>query len=71
MNDWTLGSTAQLDDATEEVKAMLAGSKVSVKEIQDALWHYYFDVNKTVVYLIGKGNIADYDELRLRSQQDF
>ncbi|GJJ74621.1 elongation factor 1 alpha-like protein [Entomortierella parvispora] len=43
---------AQMDDATEEVKAILAGSKISVKEIQDALWHYYFDVDQTVAYLV-------------------
>ncbi|KAG0330240.1 HBS1-like protein [Dissophora globulifera] len=43
---------AQMADATEEVKAMLGGGKVSIKEIQDALWYYYFDVNQAAVYLI-------------------
>lgn len=41
-------------DATEEVKAMMGGAKVSIKEIQDALWYYYFDVNQAVVYLMGE-----------------
>ncbi|KAF8923466.1 hypothetical protein EDD21DRAFT_227730, partial [Dissophora ornata] len=43
---------AQMAEATEEVKAMLGGAKVTIKEIQDALWYYYFDVNKAAVYLI-------------------
>ncbi|KAF9347262.1 hypothetical protein BGX26_001248 [Mortierella sp. AD094] len=43
---------AQMADATEEVKAMLGSAKVSIKEIQDAVWYYYFDVNKAAVYLI-------------------
>ncbi|KAF9927049.1 HBS1-like protein [Mortierella alpina] len=43
---------AQMADATEEVQAMLGGAKVTVKEIQDALWYYYFDVNEAAVYLI-------------------
>ncbi|KAF9170598.1 HBS1-like protein [Mortierella sp. AD011] len=43
---------AQMADATEEVKQMLGNAKVSIKEIQDALWYYYFDVNQAAVYLI-------------------
>ncbi|KAF9899999.1 HBS1-like protein [Linnemannia zychae] len=39
-------------DATEEVKAMLGNAKVTIKEIQDALWHYYFDVDQAAVYLL-------------------
>lgn len=27
---------------------------VSDKEIQDSLWHYYYDVDKTVTYLLSK-----------------
>ncbi|KAF9114640.1 HBS1-like protein [Mortierella sp. AM989] len=43
---------AQMADATDEVKRMLGGAKISTKEIQDALWYYYFDVNQAAVYLI-------------------
>lgn len=45
---------AQMAEATEEVKTMLGGAKVSIKEIQDALWYYYFDVNQTAAYLVGE-----------------
>ncbi|KAF9958967.1 HBS1-like protein [Mortierella alpina] len=43
---------AQMAEATGEVQAMLGGAKVTVKEIQDALWYYYFDVDQAAVYLI-------------------
>ncbi|KAF9999992.1 hypothetical protein BGZ65_004739 [Modicella reniformis] len=32
-------SYTQMAQATEEVKAMLMGVKVSIKELQDALWY--------------------------------
>ncbi|KAG9246850.1 P-loop containing nucleoside triphosphate hydrolase protein [Calycina marina] len=40
---------------TLEVKEMLgdAANQVSEKEIQDSLWHYYYDIEKTVNYLLG------------------
>ena len=41
-------------DATEDVKSMLGSAKVTIKEIQDALWYYYFDVDQAAVYLLGK-----------------
>lgn len=41
-------------DAIEDVKAMLGGANISVKEIEDAVWYYYFDVDKAASYLIGK-----------------
>ena len=47
---------AQMKLATEEVKAALStqASKVTDTQIRDALWHYYYDVDKTVAYLITK-----------------
>lgn len=38
---------------TELVKKSLGANanKVTVKQIQDALWHYYYDVDKSVAYL--------------------
>jgi elongation factor 1 alpha-like protein len=38
---------------TAEVRKQLGSdaSKVTVKQIQDALWHYYYDVEKSVSYL--------------------
>lgn len=29
-----------------------AGAHITDKQIQEALWHYYYDVDKTVVYLV-------------------
>ena len=42
-----------LSNLTPVVRAELdeAGFQASDKEIQDALWHYYWDVGKSVVYL--------------------
>lgn len=45
---------AQMSDAVEDVKAMLGGAKISLKEIEDAVYYYYFDVDKAASYLIGK-----------------
>ncbi|KAF9970706.1 hypothetical protein BGZ73_006548 [Actinomortierella ambigua] len=47
---------AQMAEATEDVLEMLGNSKVSIKEIHDALWYYYFDVDQAVSYLVGKPN---------------
>jgi len=52
------GIVAQMADATEDVKAMLGSARVSIKEIQDALWYYYFDVDQTVSYLIGESSLS-------------
>ncbi|KAG0270634.1 hypothetical protein DFQ27_002625 [Actinomortierella ambigua] len=47
----TAEEQAQMAEATEDVLEMLGHSKVSIKEIQDALWYYYFDVDQAVSYL--------------------
>ena len=46
----------QMVNGTAEVQAMLGpqASKVTMKQIQEALWHYYYDVDKSVAYLISK-----------------
>lgn len=46
----------QMAEGTAEVTALLGpgADKVTIQQIQDALWHYYYDVDKTVAYLIGK-----------------
>ncbi|KAF9436139.1 HBS1-like protein [Entomortierella beljakovae] len=41
-------------EATEDVREVLGGADVSIKEIQDALWNYYFDVDDTVAFLVDK-----------------
>ncbi|KAF9189708.1 HBS1-like protein [Haplosporangium sp. Z 767] len=51
-NTMTAEEQVQMANATDEVITMLGDSKVSTREIQDALWYYYFDVDQTVVYLI-------------------
>lgn len=47
---------AQMTAGTEEIKAVLGpqASKVTTKQIQESLWHYYYDIDKTVAYLISK-----------------
>lgn len=42
-----------MSDATVEVLAVLGDSadKVSVEQIQESLWYYYYDVEKTAAYL--------------------
>ncbi|KAG6013138.1 hypothetical protein E4U43_007473 [Claviceps pusilla] len=44
---------AAMDKGTADVKKSLGAnaSKVSIQQIQEALWHYYYDVDKSVAYL--------------------
>ncbi|OCL09549.1 hypothetical protein AOQ84DRAFT_338766 [Glonium stellatum] len=45
----------QMRQGTIQVKAALASSiSVSDAEIQEALWHYYYDIDKSVTYLKSK-----------------
>lgn len=46
----------QMEESTVEVKRALGvrSDEVTIKQIQDALWHYYYDVDKSVAYLINK-----------------
>lgn len=41
---------------TSAVREALAAesSKVTTAQIQEALWHYYYDVDKSVAYLVSK-----------------
>ncbi|KAL8782750.1 MAG: hypothetical protein Q9213_005128 [Squamulea squamosa] len=44
---------ARLQNGVGEVRAILGPSvSVSEKDIEDSLWHYYYDVSKTVSYLL-------------------
>ncbi|KAI8965085.1 P-loop containing nucleoside triphosphate hydrolase protein [Daldinia sp. FL1419] len=47
---------AQMSAGTAQIRAALGveASKVTTRQIQDALWHYYYDVDKSVAYLISK-----------------
>ncbi|OTA62389.1 hypothetical protein K449DRAFT_414523 [Hypoxylon sp. EC38] len=47
---------AQMDAATAQVRAALGveSSKVTTQQIQEALWYYYYDVDKSVTYLTTK-----------------
>jgi elongation factor 1 alpha-like protein len=47
---------AQLTQGTADVQAALGveASKVTVAQIEEALWHYYYDVDKSVAYLTSK-----------------
>ncbi|KAI1493889.1 hypothetical protein F5X96DRAFT_676780 [Biscogniauxia mediterranea] len=44
----------QMDAGIAEIRAALgnASSKVTTKQIEDALWHYYYDVDKSIAYLM-------------------
>ncbi|KJZ69340.1 hypothetical protein HIM_11262 [Hirsutella minnesotensis 3608] len=44
---------AAMSKGTADVKTALGSdaSKVSTKQIEEALWHYYYDVDKSVAYL--------------------
>lgn len=43
----------QLHDGKTEVRSILGGEAIIVTdaEIEESLWHYYYDVDKTVNYL--------------------
>jgi elongation factor 1 alpha-like protein len=45
-----------MNQGTADVQAALGVevSKVTVAQIEEALWHYYYDVDKSVAYLISK-----------------
>lgn len=47
---------AQMTAATAEVKSKLGiqASKVTTQQIQESLWYYYYDIDKTIVYLVSK-----------------
>ena len=47
---------ASMKEGTLKVKDALGpdGAKVTVKQVEEALWHYYFDVDKSVTYLRNK-----------------
>ncbi len=47
---------ALMTQGTADVQAALGveASKVTVAQIEEALWHYYYDVDKSVAYLISK-----------------
>ena len=49
-------SKAQMSAGTAEIIASLGNeaSKVTTQQIQEALWHYYYDVDKSITYLINK-----------------
>ena len=45
----------QLRSGTSQVRDALAGVPATDSEIQEALWHYYYDVGKSVAYLKSQG----------------
>lgn len=54
-----LPPAAQLQKGLVEVRAVLGPSiPVSDKDIEDSLWHYYYDTEKTVDYLLRMSRIC-------------
>ncbi|KAK4209795.1 putative glucose-regulated protein 78 of hsp70 family [Rhypophila decipiens] len=47
---------AAMTQGTIDVRAILGpvSSKVTTAQIEEALWHYYYDIDKTVAYLVSK-----------------
>ena len=43
---------SQMQESTAQARVLL-GPDFTDKQIQDSLWHYYYDVEKTVNYLLG------------------
>lgn len=42
----------QLQDGTTKVRSILGSDAGTDEEIQESLWHYYYDVEKTVNYIL-------------------
>lgn len=42
----------QLQDGTAKVRSILGSEAGTDEEIQESLWHYYYDVEKTVNYIL-------------------
>jgi elongation factor 1 alpha-like protein len=55
-NELSPEDRALMNQGTADVQAALGVevSKVTVAQIEEALWHYYYDVDKSVAYLISK-----------------
>ncbi|KAL8672414.1 MAG: hypothetical protein Q9168_003121 [Polycauliona sp. 1 TL-2023] len=52
-DDYDESEESRLQRGVEEVRTILGPSvNVSAKSIEDSLWHYYYDVTKTVNYLL-------------------
>jgi elongation factor 1 alpha-like protein len=47
---------ALMREGTAQVRSMLGveAAKISTAQIEEALWHYYYDVDKSVTYLMAK-----------------
>lgn len=43
----------KMREGTAQARELL-GSEFTDKEIQESLWHYYYDVDKTVNYLLSR-----------------
>lgn len=55
-NELSPEDKVQMAEGTAEVRRVLASQAqmVTTQQIQEALWHYYYDVDKSVAYLINK-----------------
>ncbi len=51
------GDDAQMQESTVRARAIL-GDSFTDAEIKDSLWHYYYDVDKTVNYLLSRSLVA-------------
>ena len=52
VDEYDANEDPRMREALAEARSFL-GDEFKDKEIQDSLWYYYYDVEKTVNYLIG------------------
>ncbi|KAH9885042.1 hypothetical protein F4778DRAFT_761735 [Xylariomycetidae sp. FL2044] len=55
-NELSPEDRAQMTAGTAEIRAALGteSSKVTTQQIEEALWHYYYDIDKSITYLMNK-----------------
>ncbi|KAL8813496.1 MAG: hypothetical protein Q9200_000231 [Gallowayella weberi] len=52
-DDYEATEESRLQDGVRDIRAILGSSiKISDQDIEDSLWHYYYDVSKTVNYFL-------------------
>ena len=59
MSCYSCELVVHMQEGTAQVRSIL-GPEVAIsdKDIQDSLWHYYYDIEKTVTYLLSMRRCA-------------
>lgn len=65
-SDYLSYAIGQLQEGTVKVRQVLGPDlKVTDEEIQESLWHYYYDVEKTVNYILSTIELQLIESLNL------